>query len=234
VSAILRTKRPRSNEEADELPPGTGARGLFADARPPDGGGNAGGESNASEGLEKSLHVRAERGELAVLDDARATGNAALYRATLDTLAARCADSAEDLRALAGFIARGDGLRSSPALAERLIELWKQTPTRGSAAELLRVAALSDDAGTYGLAVSTVLRVWEDGRLEGAAAAELRSLFEAEYWLLSSEARRSGAGFLLKQRLADARRRLSARARHDDPPSGAGFRREAPAQKERP
>ena len=47
-------------------------------------------------------------------------------------------------------------------------------------------------------------------RVRNMSAEELRSLFEGEYWLLSSEAKRSGAGFLLKQRLAHVRRELSA------------------------
>jgi hypothetical protein len=231
--ALLRTKRPRSNEEADELPPGFVPRGLFADAqgRAP---ADAAPEAKSSVELERALRARAERGDLTALDDARTAGNPAVYRATLDALTARAADSPEDLRALAAHIARGEDLRSSPALAERLLELWKESPTRSATAGLLRVAALSDDAETFGLAVSTVLRAWEEGRLEGARAEELRALFEAEYWLLSSEARRSGAGFLLKQKLADARRRLAARARHNDPPSAGGFNDELPAQKERP
>lgn len=229
--ALLRTKRPRSNEEADELPPGFGPHGLFADTQ---GRAPAAPEDESSGELEKALRARAEQGDLTALDDARAAGNPAVYRATLDALTARAADSPEDLRALAAYVARGEDLRSSPALAERLLELWRENPTRSTTAELLRVAALSDDAETFGLAVSAVLRAWDEGRLGGARAEDLRSLFEAEYWLLSSEAKRSGAGFLLKQRLADARRRLSARARHNDPPSAGGFEDELPAQKERP
>ena len=92
-----------------------------------------------------------------------------------------------------------------------------------STADLLRVSALSDDAGTFGRAVSEVLEVWEGGRLEGLSAEALRSLFEAEYWLLSSEAKRSGAGFVLKQKLADLRRRLAAGAR-PEARAGAGER----------
>lgn len=229
--ALLRTKRPRSKQEADELPPGFGPHGLFADARTH---ADAEPEAKSSGELEKALRERAVRGDLTALNDARAAGNDAVYRSTLDALVARVANSPEELRALAAYVARGEELRSSPALAERLLELWKQSPTRAGASELLRVAALSDDAEAFGLAVSTVLRAWEEGRLDGASAEDLRSLFEAEYWLLSSEAKRSGAGFLLKQRLADARRRLSARARRDDPPSAAGFTDEPPAQKERP
>jgi hypothetical protein len=101
-------------------------------------------------------------------------------------------------------------LRASPELAERLLGLWRAEPTPSSTAELLRVSALSDDAGTFGRAVSEVLQLWEGGRLDPLGAEDLRALFEAEYWLLSSEAKRSGAGFVLKQKLADVRRRLAA------------------------
>lgn len=67
---------------------------------------------------------------------------------------------------------------------------------------LAQVAALSGDASTFQLAVSEILQSWEDGRLASLRTEELRPLFEDEYWLLSSEARRSG--FVLKQKLADA------------------------------
>jgi hypothetical protein len=231
--ALLRTKRQRSDEGLEQLPPGSGPRGLFADADPA-GEDDLQSQAKAFQELEKTLRARAERGDTAALTDAHATGNAALYRATLAVLVERSAGSPEDLRALAAFLAGSKELRASPVLAEGLLEVWKQNPTRAATAELLRVAALSDDAETFGLAVSTVLRAWEDGRLAGAGAEELRSLFEAEYWLLSSEAKRSGAGFLLKQKLADARRRLSARAHREEPPSAEAFRSELPAQKERP
>jgi hypothetical protein len=235
--AILRTKRPRSNEEADELPPGFVPRGLFADAqgRAP---ADAAPEVKSSGGFEEALRARAGRGDLKALDDARATGNAAVYRSTLDTLTARAADNPEDLRALAAHIARGADLRSSPALAEKVRADWEREPSRSTAPLLLRVAALSDDAEAFERALTTVLHAWEVGRLrsrgEEVEPEEWPPLFEAEYWLLSSEARRSGAGFLLKQKLAHVRRRLSARARHNDPPSAGGFKDELPAQKERP
>ena len=67
------------------------------------------------------------------------------------------------------------------------------------------------EAGMASLQPAMLVR----GRLEGLGAEDLRALFEAEYWLLSSEAKRSGAGFVLKQKLADVRRRLAAGARRD-------------------
>jgi hypothetical protein len=85
---------------------------------------------------------------------------------------------------------------------------------------LLRAAALSDDAGLFSRAVADVFAAWEAGRAGGLSAHDLRALFDAEYWLLSSEAKRSGAGFLLKQQLSDVRRRLSQSTRRQDSASG--------------
>jgi hypothetical protein len=57
--------------------------------------------------------------------------------------------------------------------------------------------------------MTAVQRAWLEERLAGSNADELRALFDAEYWLLSSEVRRSGAGFQLKQKLAQVRRSLA-------------------------
>jgi hypothetical protein len=236
--ALLRTKRSSSTRDADALPPGVYARGLFdGEGRGylDEGNAEALKEDEAPEKIQAGiLRARAEQGDLDALDDARATGAAAVYRFVLDALVGRAAASPEHLHALAAHIAQSDGLRSSPALAEILLGEWRRGATRASTAELLRVSALSDDASTFGLAVSEVLQSWEDGRLKDVSAGELRSLFESEYWLLSSEAKRSGAGFVLKQKLADARRRIATRARGSQTNTDAGFKREAPAQKERP
>ena len=209
--AILRTKRPPSNEETGYLPPGLRPRGLF-DERAADSLGEGPedeSERRASEEFEKGLLARAARGDLEVLKDAHANGEE-LYRRVLDTLVERRGESADELRALADFVTQNGELRAGRALAERLVEDWERNPSRASVPRLLRVAALSDDAATFERAVSSVLRAQGDGRLTDMSAEELRSLFEGEYWLLSSEAKRSGAGFLLKQRLAHVRRELSA------------------------
>jgi hypothetical protein len=230
--AIIRTRRAQSTREA-ELPPMAPPRGLFGGDE--DAGDAAREDDARHEKLRASvLRARAERGDLGALAEAHATGDKALYRLVLDELVGRAAARPEHVRALAAHVAHGENLRSSPALAELLLGAWRSELTRQTTAELLRVSALSDDAGTFGLAVSEVLQSWEDGRLAGLSAAELRSLFEGEYWLLSSEAKRSGAGFVLKQKLADARRRLAAHAPLANTNTDAGLPLEAPAQKERP
>jgi hypothetical protein len=225
--AILRTKRSRSQEVAGELPPGVSPRGLFDEA--------ARDEETPRESPEQlrrgQLRERAARGDLSALSEAHASRDAALYRFVLDGLVGRASGDAARVRELAAHVAGGRDLRASPELAEMLLGAWREGPTAASTAELLRVSALSDDAGTFGRAVSEVLQLWEAGGLDALGAEELRALFEAEYWLLSSEAKRSGAGFVLKQKLADVRRRLAAGARRDAR-RGAGGERQL--EEERP
>jgi hypothetical protein len=232
--ALLRTKRSSSKEDTDYLPPGISSQGLFAETATKsleEAGREA--KRNASEELEKQMLERAARGDFDVLKDARATRKDALYRQTLDTLVEHSSENGTDLRSLADFIAGNDELRSSPALAARFLEEWEKEPSRASVATLLRVAALSDDARLFERVMAKVLEAWEAKRMSDLSAGSLRSLFESEYWLLSSEAKRSGAGFQLKQALADARRRLSENARRAKPSTDADFQREVAAEKER-
>ena len=209
--AILRTKRSPSNEETEYLPPGLRPRGLFDDRAAGSLGEGSEDESKkrASEEFERGLLSRAAQGDFEVLKDAHA-GSAELYRHILDILVERCGESADELRTLADFITQNDELRASHTLAARLLEDWERNPSRAYVPQLLRVAALSDDAAMFERAVLSLMRAQSDGRLTDMSAEELCSLFEGEYWLLSSEAKRSGAGFLLKQRLAHVRRELSA------------------------
>jgi len=234
--ALLRTKRSPSNESSDYLPPGISPRGLF-DEPAVDRLGNGGNafddlEKKSSEEFEKNLLERAALGDLEVLKDAHATGKAAFYSRVLDTLVESYAENAEHLRSIANFITRDDDLRANAALAARLLEAWERDPTRASTIELLRVAALSNDAATFERALEAILRAWEESRLKALSAGDLRSLFGGEYWLLSSGATSSGAGFALKQKLADARRRLSADARRETPPTDGEFPEGVSAQKE--
>ena len=85
---------------------------------------------------------------------------------------------------------------------------FQQSPNRSSTIQLLHVAALSDDAKNYGRAVELVLMSWRDGSLTDLSANELQSIFNSEYWVLSSRTRTSGAGFVLKRTLANANSEL--------------------------
>ena len=222
--SIIRSKRSPSFGESERLPPEPQYKGLFAESEAERKAAGAEAAREKAEALRAGLLERAARGDLTALADAQMTGDAALYRDILDALVRRAGVEGEDLRALSTFIARGERLRSSPTLAAILTASWAKDPKSSSAPELLRVAALSDDAAAFGAAAESIFRVWSEGKLQGLNAAELDALFEAEYWLLSSEARRSGAGFVLKRTLAELRRGLKGSARRDEtpPPEEAG------------
>ena len=88
------------------------------------------------------------------------------------------------------------------------IREYQQSPNRSTTAKLLHAAALSDNAKNYERAIELVLLSWRDGSLADLSAKELQSLFNSEYWVLSSRTRTSGAGFVLKQTLSSANREL--------------------------
>ena len=94
------------------------------------------------------------------------------------------------------------------AEAEALIGAFPASPDRNSTVRMLHTAALSDDAAVYEKAVEAALRAWREQRLDDVSAPDLQALFTSEFWVLSSDTRSSGAGFVLKRALASARREL--------------------------
>lgn len=104
--------------------------------------------------------------------------------------------------------AADDEREARKQLAEQFIEAWQESPDRVSTAKMLHLAALSDDAMTYHDAVETALRVWQKDGIPDLSATELQTLFNSEFWLLSSSTRSSGAGFVLKRMLSQAKREL--------------------------
>ena len=90
------------------------------------------------------------------------------------------------------------------------IKAFQKSPDRNSTAQLLHAAALSDNAKNYGRAIELVLLSWRDGSLSDLSPGELQSLFNSEYWVLSSQTRISGAGFVLKETLSNANRELES------------------------
>jgi len=94
------------------------------------------------------------------------------------------------------------------AAAEDFIDNWKQSPDRNSTAQMLHLAAVADDAEIYDKAAELALDAWQNGQVQDLSAAELQSLLNSEYWLLSSPTRSSGAGFVLKRTLSRAKREL--------------------------
>ena len=104
--------------------------------------------------------------------------------------------------------AQDDEREAKKALAEEFIAAWEVSPDRVSTAKMLHLAALADDADLFRTAVETALSVWQRGSIPDLSAAELQTLFNSEFWILSSAVRSSGAGFVLKRTLSRAKREL--------------------------
>ncbi|HZH89868.1 MAG TPA: hypothetical protein VEX70_04520 [Pyrinomonadaceae bacterium] len=152
-----------------------------------------------------SLLRRASEGDLTVLAEAHRAKDPALYACALDALLDRASNSETDLHALAAFVSGDTELRGSPRLAAAYTKHWHEHPDRQRTARMLHLAALSDDASTFERAVVAATEASRTGGLKEIRREELSALVESEYWVLSSDARRTAAGFALKQLLTALR-----------------------------
>lgn len=181
------------------LPPNSPA-GLFSNYQP------APQLQAPAEEPHKAIIELAKTGDKKALHDAHAINDRALYDEVLNTFVAHT-DTQAQLLSLVSHVTRNE-LPVNKALAQKSIDYWKDSLDRNTIAKLLHVAALSDDADTYGQAVEVVLNSWREGKLPDVSAVELQSLFNGEFWVLSSNTRSSGAGFVLKRILSTAKREL--------------------------
>src|SRR5262249_40844951 len=156
-----------------------------------------------------NLLERAKQGDVTTLNEAHS--DATLYSEVLDTLL----DSGcqEIVEICVREISQSKELRASVRLAERMIDEFKTTPDKKTLARMLHLAALSDDAALFEKSLVTAFDFWEKGNVADLSANQLLTLWKSEYWVLASEARRSGAGFALKDSLSRIRRNLAAAMR---------------------
>jgi len=197
-------QRSVPDRSAPLLPPNPDFYGLFAEA-PSKHQGKVN-ELIAQRELEASnLIDRARKGDRSVLAEARVQSDL-LYARVLSELVER-ADSDAALLSLMSYVAQNE-LPVNRELAKAVIAWWNESPDRGSTAKALHFAALSDDAAIYCETVEAAMRFWREGKLPDLSEAELRALFDGEFWILSAHTRSSGAGFVLKRTLDSARREL--------------------------
>jgi hypothetical protein len=157
-----------------------------------------------------ALLEQARAGDKSALTAAKEIGDAGLYDQILKEILNQ-ANSDQALLSLMSFVAQND-LPVNTGLANAAVASWQRTPDKQGTAKVLHLAALSDDAELYGQTVELALKLWREGKLKDIAAAELRALFDGEFWILSARTRSSGAGFVLKRTLANARRELESRS----------------------
>jgi hypothetical protein len=197
--AIYFWQKAANTSQATELPLPPQPAGLFSDFKPAE-------LPSVTEDPKKVLIESATNGDKSALEQAHALNNATLYEEILNIFVAQI-DSEPKLLSLVSHVTRNE-LPVTKALAQKTIDYWKNSPDRHSTAKMLHFAALSDDAETYRQAVELALNSWRDGKLPDISAVELQALVNGEFWVLSSNTRSSGAGFVLKRTLATAKREL--------------------------
>jgi hypothetical protein len=204
--AIYRQQRASSGESEERAFPPPHAHSLFGEDDSDTLESSKEAEKQASE-RRAALLERAAQGDKAALQDS--ADDPALYDAVLNALVER-ADNHKQLLALVSYIERSERrLRINVPLADKFLDAWKASPEKSrTAAIALHVSATADHAPAYQRAVEAAFACWQTGELPQISAAELRALFDGEYWVLSAEARNSGAGFVLKQKLASIRLKL--------------------------
>lgn len=170
-----------------------------------------------SDELKATLVKRAAEGDLASLSEAHRAKDPTLYAGVLDALLDWASNSDSNLRTLASFIAGDTDLRGSSRLAAAYTKLWREHPDRRHTAQVLHLAALSDDAGTFERAVVAAIDASGAGVLKDVGREELSALIESEYWVLSSDARRTAAGFALKQFLTASSGQAAASGKTESP-----------------
>ena len=191
------------------LPPSPDFRGLFGE-QPSQKEIKTQEDIERAALVESSLIDRAHAGDKSALIDAQESGDADLYDRILNEFL-RNADSDAALLSLMSYVTTNE-LKVNVPLAKAVTASWEKSPDRHATSKALHFAALSDDAGLYRETIENALQLWREGKLSDLTATELRALFDGEFWILSSRSRSSGAGFVLKQVLADARRELEAAA----------------------
>ncbi|HUS10254.1 MAG TPA: hypothetical protein VMZ30_07290 [Pyrinomonadaceae bacterium] len=202
---------PRAkNPEQDLLPPSEALRGLFSDEQHTESAALPAG-SREREAGRLSLRERARTGDKSVLNEAHALRDEQFYNQLLDEFTT-VADGAPALLSLVSYVTRNE-LPINRKLAEAVITSWRNSPDRNSTATTLHLTALADDADLFRSTVEAALSFWQQGLLANVSAAELRALFDGEFWVLSAQSRNSGAGFILKRTLANARRELETAMR---------------------
>ena len=200
VTAIYFWQRPANTSQPVELPlPPQQPASLFSDYQPAQ-------LPRATDNPRKALLESAAKGEKNSLPQAHSLNDPTLYAEVLNTLVARV-DSAPELLSLVSYVTRNE-LPVTRALAQTSIDYWKDSLDKNSTAKMLHIAAVSDDADILREAVEVVLSSWRSGKIPDLSAVDLQSLFNSEFWVLSSNTRSSGAGFVLKRTLSTAVREL--------------------------
>lgn len=151
--------------------------------------------------LRQKILARAETANFNALSEAK-DFEIEFYDCVLKELTLRC--DAEKFVSLGSFIEENE-LPTNAALVERFQDALKNSLEKRDAMRLLHFAALSQSAQIFFDSVETVSEMCREDRLADFNQSNLIQLAESQFWLLPQAEKTSGAGFLLKQKLAKLR-----------------------------
>ncbi len=128
------------------------------------------------------------------------TENKEIANDSLEILTDR-AELSEDVLALSSFVVNHKTLNVNQKLINKFQICWENAPDLQKTTEFFELALRADDADLFQSVFNESERLITNGKLSDLDLNELRELAASHFWLLSSSARMSGAGFWLKQKL---------------------------------
>lgn len=151
--------------------------------------------------LRQDLLNRAEKSDFNSLLEAKVYGNARLYNEVFQIFIQR------DANKLTDFVIK-NGLTANADLVELSAKKLSENPNLDNLLKLIRLSTQTNSAENFLQTIETTIELWKEKRLNEISGEKLIEIFESHYWLLASEARVSGAGYLLKEKMASMRREI--------------------------
>jgi hypothetical protein len=151
--------------------------------------------------LRLDLLNRAEKSDLNSLLEAKVYGNARLYNEVFQILRQRDADK------LINFVTQ-NGLTANADLVELSAKKLSGNPNLDNLLKHIHLSALTNSAEVFLNSIETARELREQKRLNEISDEKLIEVLESHYWLLAAEARVSGAGYLLKEKMASMRQEI--------------------------
>ena len=112
----------------------------------------------------------------------------------------------DDICALVSFSLANEKFNVNQKLIEKYRQVWEKAPNLHSTAKLFELSARANDADLFLNVLCEAEQFVKSEKLSDVRLERLHDLAQSHYWLIPEPARISGAGFLLKQKLASLRR----------------------------
>lgn len=128
------------------------------------------------------------------------TENKKIVNEALEILTDR-AKLGDDVLALSSFVVNHKALNVNQKLINKFQICWENAPNLQKTTDFFELALRADNADLFQSVVTSAEQFIKNGKLSDLDLGELRELASSHFWLLSSSARMSGAGFWLKQKL---------------------------------